>query len=633
MNVVTMQNNGSRPTSAASSSNATIRPRNRRLISLNDEDENTISDSQGSSYRPSSNNPSPFPSRGASPLPKSHPSRSQNASPDLAARHRPNGVTATRDGRFEVGNPASRQASSIWGSSWSSLQGLASSVLGNEPMQEERKRQNGMLRVPAWKKASQTFTGGTAARSEWGPTITSPAQLNSGTMEERRAYVQAKKREALLLANAHEHTDASGRYKRRGSDGRGAPSTGQVAEDPDQIAYVYVHNVAPADTIAGVTIRYGCNPNTFRKVNRFWPNDSIQTKQTVLLPIDACTVRGRRVPEESSTDLLNSSSVPQKLQDPGTSMMKSPIHTRTSSQSSNPSIIPDQEDAWIHSHWVQIENFPDTVSVARISRRALGFFPPARRKSVSFSDLSPSISRSPSTSFDLGSRLNHQQQSPSLTSSPRGSRQPYSRNRSSSGSYFASRLHGPGGVGTLRGPNAVSPGPAQDSLNRVLGPHLPNLAPRSSFESIHSETSRVSSSTGLENVGGAIEGWVRKMAGKAAASWADGAHPKVAGDNGGRMHGVGGHWVAAGWGGDLIELGTPFEIGEDEEDEDEDGGAGESEDATPRAGRFEEDRTRTASTGRETPSMTAADYDGALRGRFPSRGRPRASGFGKPKDD
>ncbi|KAL9625725.1 MAG: hypothetical protein Q9160_000045 [Pyrenula sp. 1 TL-2023] len=628
-----MQNNGSRPTSAASSSNATIRPRNRRLISLNDEDENTVSDSQGSSYRSSSNNSTPFPSRGASPIPKSHPSRSQNASPDFTARQRPNGVATRTDSRFEVGNPASRQASSIWGTSWSSLQGLASSVLGSEPMQDDRKRQKGMLRVPAWKKASQAFTGGTATRPEWGPAVTSPAQLNPGTMEERRAFVQAKKREALLLANAHEHLDASGRYKRRGSDGRAAPSTGQVAEDSDQVAYVYVHNVATADTIAGVTIRYGCNPNIFRKVNRFWPNDTIQTKQTVLLPVDACTVRGKRMSDESAPDLLNSVPGQQKLQGPETPTMKSPAHTRTTSQSSNPSLTLDQEDAWIHSHWVQIENFPDTVSVARISRRALGFFPPARRKSVTFSDLSPPTSRSPSTSFDLGSRLNLQQQPSSLTSSPRGSRQPYSRNRSSSGSYFASRLHGPGGVGTLRGSKAVSPGPAQDSLNRVLGPHLPSLAPRSSFESIHSETSRVSSSTGLENVGGAIEGWVRKMAGKAATSWAEGTHQKPLGDGGGRMHGAGGHWVAAGWGGDLIELGTPFEIGEDEEDEHQDTGAVESEDATPRAGRFEEDRTRTASTGRETPSMAAAHQDGALRGRFPSRGRPRASSFGKSKGD
>ena len=56
------------------------------------------------------------------------------------------------------------------------------------------------------------------------------------------------------------------------------------------------------------------------------------------------------------------------------------------------------------------------------------------------------------------------------------------------------------------------PGPAQDKLNQLFAPHLPNVAPRSSFESTTSN-----SSTGIENVSGAIEGWVRKMATKAAA--------------------------------------------------------------------------------------------------------------------
>jgi hypothetical protein len=52
----------------------------------------------------------------------------------------------------------------------------------------------------------------------------------------------------------------------------------------------------------------------------------------------------------------------------------------------------------------------------------------------------------------------------------------------------------------------VTPGPAEDSLNKMFAHHLPNVAPRESFDSVHS-----TSSTGLENVGGVIEGWVRKV--------------------------------------------------------------------------------------------------------------------------
>lgn len=613
-----MQKNGPKSMFAASNSNSTIRPRNRRLISINDDDENTDPYSNEPPAWPPPNVPSPFPSRGVSPIPQLHPSRSQNVSPELSNRRKANGNSTAVANRFESGNTSPKAVSSLWGSSWSSLQGLASSVLGNEPMQEYRKRQKSALRTPAWAKGSQLYSGGSATHDEWGPKSMSQPQLNSGSMEERRALVQAKKRETLLLANAHESTDSSGRYKRRDSGGRGTAA--HSVEESEGDAYVYVHHVTPSDTIAGVTIKYGCQPETFRKVNRFWPNDSIQTRQTVLLPVDACAVRGRRIHEKSTTVNSDGRSDREPVRNLDPFKGKYASHTRRDSYSSDPSVSQDQEEPRTHSHWVQIENFADNVSVARIPRRALGFFPPTRRKSVSFSD---TTSQSPSTSLDLGSRLDPPPSS--LTSSPRGSRYSRSsRNRSSSGSYFASRLHGPGGVGTLRGANAVSPGPAQDSLNRVLGPHLPNLAPRSSFESIHSETSRVSSSTGLENFGGAIEGWVRKMASK-AAGWAEGTHQGTT-DMGKPS---GGHWVGAGWGGDLIELGTPFEIGEDEDDRPPaGGGAGNDVLDTPRAGRFEE--RRTIDTGRGSSS---ADHDEFSRDRFQSRGRSRNTSFGKSKDD
>lgn len=629
MRSLIMQNNGSMSLPTATSSNSTIRPRNRRLISFPGDDENTDPDSNALTFKPSSNAPSPFASRGVSPIPQTHPSRSRNASPVLTSHTRSNGASTTSNSRFESGNISSKAASSIWGSSWSSLQGLASSVLGNEPMQDPQRKQKRDLKTPTWKRNSQIFSGGVAPKAEWGPATTSPPQLASGTIEERQALVQARKREALLSANTYENTDASGRYKRRNSNSRG--TAGQPTKESQENAYVYVHHVTASDTIAGVTIKYGCHPETFRKVNRFWPNDSIQTRQTVLLPVDACTVRGRRVHEEFLSDSLEGRSNQSLLQYPEHSRPKLISHDRSDSTSSGPSVTPDQEEPWSHSHWVQVDGFPANISVARISRRALGFFPPTRRKSISFSD---SASYSPSTSLDLGSRLNAHAQPPppsSLTSSPRGSSSRYprgstTRNRSSSGSYFASRLHGPGGVGTLRGSSAVSPGPAQDSLNRVLGPHLPKLAPRSSFESIHSETSRVSSSTGLENVGGAIEGWVRKMAGK-AAGWAEGG-PLGAGDAAGKLTGAGSNWVGStGWGGDLIELETPFEIGEDEDD----GPGGSGNEETPRAGRFEEHR-RTTSTARGSLSTEQHD-DVLLRERFQSRARSRNASLGKSKDE
>jgi hypothetical protein len=69
------------------------------------------------------------------------------------------------------------------------------------------------------------------------------------------------------------------------------------------------------------------------------------------------------------------------------------------------------------------------------------------------------------------------------------------------------------------------PGPAEDPLNRMFAHHLPSVAPpgstpRSTSRATPRESTdsiRSSSSTGLGEVGGAIEGWVRMLGSKAVA--------------------------------------------------------------------------------------------------------------------
>ncbi|KAL9105586.1 MAG: hypothetical protein Q9227_009287 [Pyrenula ochraceoflavens] len=604
-----MQSDGARPISAAGSTASTIRPRNRRLISLNDDDESVFSGASGDSpFR--SGSPSPFPSRGVSPIANARPPRSENANPGHEGYRRQNGI---RQQPYSVNSPGP----SLWGSSWSSIQGLASSLLGNETIQGGGKSSKNT--ISPWKSWTRNSTHDyhvQPSQPEWGPVSNNRPQLAAGTKEERRALVQAKKREVLLLANTHETPSAIRRYKRRDSDGDSPPRS---KNHHDEDTYVYVHQVKPEDTIAGVTIKYDCRQDVFRKVNRFWPNDRIQIRQVVLLPVEACNVRGRKV-SDATADLLSSSPLPQpEMRTPiaSNSIQSSPkpfTNVDPPLQSPTSSVPPlDQEQSWTHSHWLHIDSFSDNVQVARMSRRALGFFPPARRKSISFSDLS----QSPSASLDLGSRLHLD----SANSSPPARRQRPSRHRSSSGSYFASRLHGIGGVGNLRGRSPAQPGPPQDSLNRVLGPHLPNLNPKSSFESITSEHSRVSSSTGLENVGGAIEGWMRKVAGRAATAWNEGQSIASDGrrDGGGRAN-----WVSSGLGGDLIELDvaeSPFAVGDDDDAKNE-------TEETPRVERFAE--RRQVSTGRNQ----ALDPDSSLRERVPSRGRSRDTDrAGGVKDD
>ena len=304
------------------------------------------------------------------------------------------------------------------------------------------------------------------------------------------------------------------------------------AEYEDRDALVYIHHVMPNDTLAGILIKYNCPPPVFRKANRLWPNDSIQVKKTVVLPVDACGVKGRKIPEPSeSIDLFADDAAEEST--PTSSHAApwgEPAHdssakeTPLSSIPTSPSIATSngEEPPWKHDSWVVIDGHPAAVEIARLPRKALGYFPPGRRKSSSYSDL-----ETPPASLDL-------------------LRVPYSDNpprrdksRSSSGDYFVQQLKGPGGVGTL-GSEVHSPGPAQDGLNKLFAAHLPNVAPRASFDSTTSNAS-----TGVENVGGAIEGWVRKLATKAVAT----VQPPVLG----RRSGVG----------DSIELSDAFEVGED----------------------------------------------------------------------
>lgn len=479
----------------------TLRPRNRRLISL-DGDGLSATDSF-SANKPqfvtpfTSSSPS---SRAISPVPSKHLSRPTELSRDRS-RPRSSSRKPVEPNARSSQTLSSAFTSGLWETSWSSLQGVASNLLSRDTFGISRSQSPRRKRRPL--EAAQSRKNTDAA--QWGPAGNGERQLGHGSQEDRLARLQAKKRENLLAANGLLVPDASGRYKRRDSEDRQA-SSAPPDEQGDRDALVYLHHVKPDDTLAGVIIKYHCEPNTFRKANRFWPNDSIQVRTTVFLPVDACSVKGRKVPEPDSTS--------NHLDDGQTEdFMRTPTNTRHpwscspesseaketpfSSIPTSPSISvsgPD-EKPWKHDSWVMIDGFIEAVEIARLSRRSLGFFPPTRRKSTSFSDLD-----TPSASLDLPRKRstdesNHRKES-----------------RSSSSSHFAHQLQGPGGVGTL-GKGVHNPGPAQDGLNKLFAPHLPNVAPRASLDSMTS----TSSTAGIENVGGAIEGWVRKLATKAAA--------------------------------------------------------------------------------------------------------------------
>lgn len=389
------------------------------------------------------------------------------------------------------------------------------------------------------------------------------------------AKAQARKRGALLAANGHAAPDTPGRYKRRDSDDAIAASVAPCGNE-DRDALVYLHKVKVEDTLAGVMIKYNCNPNIFRKANRLWPNDSIQVRKTVVLPVDACSVKGRKISEsDSPSESLRDGSAgeimptPTTVEAPWGALHAAPVDKEIlqssipTSPSISISISNPEEPPWKHDSWVKIDGFTDAVEIARLSRRTLGYFPRSRRKSLTFSDV-----ETPPASLDL-TRGSSQSNPPKAQKT---------KSRSSSGSF----LHGPGGVGTM-GRNVRSPGPAQDGLNRLFAKHLPDVAPRSSFESINSSSSH---GHGIENIGGAVEGWVRKLATKAA-------HTVQPGPSGGKS-GVG----------DLIELSEDaFEIGGDEQED--------------------EGRRNTITNANAGSGVGAwsAEQERILQERFPPRGR------------
>jgi hypothetical protein len=526
--------------SASTTSTSTVRSRPRRLVSfMDDEDDSnnntnysyqndsqpfssalstTLAPSEGATTRSRGATPSPLSSRGASPLPMTHPSRATE-SVNRGIHNEPSSFAWNGSSKAS----SSRGAADFLDSSWSSLQSLASSVLGNDtgrttPTSTTKSHTRKPSRSDVYIKSTPR-----SALSTWGPSAPASPLVGTGTKEERQALVQAKKREALLLADSDPITSRTFPHKRRDS---GDTSQQALGPEHDEDALAYIHKVQATDTITGVTIKYGCQTAVFRKANGFWPNDNIQSRNIVLLPVDACSVKGRPAPTKP-VDLLG-----PDPEDPTDSSI-APTATSTDNHlaEETPAATSETEDnqIWKHEKWVYMDGFPEQVQIGRVPRRALGFFPRTRRKSVSYTDAepfgsyretitppSPTASPPPPlSSCDIlpRTRPNGGQAKPKAA---RPARPGHRRQRSS--------LHLSGtGVGTLD-PTSTGPGPALDGFTKFFAQHMPNLAPppppsentrKASFGSVSSATSHAS--TGLENIGGAFEGWIRNVATRAKA--------------------------------------------------------------------------------------------------------------------
>lgn len=519
----------------------------------------------------------PSGSRAVSPIPSKHPSRSTLRAGNSG---KPVGGLLAKD------NERQRGASPVgfggiweggWTSSWSALQGLASSVLGVEVEGEGGSRtNNGILGKKPAKRMSKK------SPDTWGPAGLPPkvSAIGEGTLAERDAAVRARKMRGILEGRDEDlnvQRDPNGNFKRRTSL---EETRTDEQQDDGGDALVYVHHVRPQDTLQGVILRYNCQPAVFRKANRFWPNDSIQTRKVVIVPVDASTIKGRPCEPPSpdspnqGVDLLAPTpgiEEPPQLINGGTWPQASSSKTGTSAER----LESEDEHPWVHVRWVLIGSSPTSkpIEIARMPRKTLGYFPPRRRKSQATT--STASTPRASSEFPRSSLANDITSSPSSTTSRRTSNLGPRPSQPIPGSYFpppltsstrprresvseaADRLgwmRGPGGVGTM-GKNVRKPGPAQDGLNSWAKKHIPGLAidslPSTAIlggESAHfgfneelgsiaegsfargngtiTPTAGSNSGLGLENAAAAIEGWVRRLAVKGPGT------PKLGGSRG-----------------------------------------------------------------------------------------------------
>ncbi|KAF3903822.1 hypothetical protein AA313_de0206527 [Arthrobotrys entomopaga] len=190
---------------------------------------------------------------------------------------------------------------------------------------------------------------------EWGP---------SGTpviVEEQR---KQRLRAALLADNQSSTATNHDRWKRRSSIPVEEEPSNDGRENEDVL--VYVHKVQPTDTLAGVLLIYDIEPTALRKANRLWPNDSIQMRSQLYLPVCDCAVKG--VPILPQGECPIGHAIPEDRK--GKTINDS--HMNTENTTSKAQLLTSDG----HHSFIQIDPI-GVVEIVRLARPKLSHFPPA----------------------------------------------------------------------------------------------------------------------------------------------------------------------------------------------------------------------------------------------------------------
>ena len=390
------------------------------------------------------------------------------------------------------------------------------------------------------------------------------------------------------------------RFKKRSSD-EDLRGTSHSQETEEYLAYI--HHVQKTDTYAGVVLKYRCREDAFRKANGLWSRDNIQVRKWLAIPVDACEVKGRTceppATPSAQVDLL--SKTPDATDPFGRDEQGMRDGFFSGGHTPSQHTAGDDEKSWTHVRWVSLDSCPHPVEVARVPRRALGYFPPRRKKSIH--TISSTLS-SPRASTDLpavtvsdttaaaaaildSSPRSASSRRPSLLTTPTTPRRRLS-SASTADDPRPAWMRRPGGVGSL-GRHVRAPGPERDYFNTWTNKHLPglNIDSLPSMSVMGSEIARfgfgsskanmdsydssaivespfedgrdadaattgrsggVGGGTGLDKAAAAVEGWLRGAFERARQP---GLRTPVLGPRAGGGRGGVGEDVAAG---DLIEL-------------------------------------------------------------------------------
>lgn len=385
-----------------------------------------------------------------------------------------------------------------WTQSWSSVQGFASSLLsvaespGDMPRPRSDIQPQHKSSTSLWNRISPSI-GGNASRSlnpGSSPVLQSQravSRVAAGSSDQREAALKTARR-ASILENSQGPSgglDVSGKYKRRNSD----EITTENSQPEEYL--VYVHKVLPIDTYVGIILRYKCMEDAFRKANGLWSRDSIQVRKWVIIPVDACEVRGHPCDpppgnqSHSVTDFYEATATATATTGPMAPQATSSGHSKPSGERAAQEDENAERDVmpWSHVKWVRIDSVPEPVEIGRIARQKMGYFPPRRKKigrAISFSStprqsLEVSASASMYVTDPIEQPLSRRQSSVGDQPPLLGRRESFpSHGDGEAPDMRPTWMRRSGGVGSLSR-NIRAPGPDKDYLNSWAKKHFPGL--------------------------------------------------------------------------------------------------------------------------------------------------------------